>query len=139
MEFITTNTQKKIKIIPATFREQLTLKNEFWNILKDNPDIANIMQDKGNSLETAIKGILLADTSDKFISAVFQCLKGCLYEDIRKIDELLFEDVPELREDYYEIIFECCKVNLTPFFKSLGSAFIKVLDEVTKQENLKQE
>ena len=39
MEFITTNSKKNIKITPATFREQLELKNEFWNVLKQNPEI----------------------------------------------------------------------------------------------------
>lgn len=137
MEFITENAKKKIKIIPATFKEQLNLKNEFWNVLKENPEIANIFKGQGDGLDAAIKGILFADTSDAFISAVFRCLKGCLYEDIRKIDELIFEDIPELREDYYEIIFECCKVNLTPFFKSLNSALSKAFGQ-EQTENHKQ-
>lgn len=127
MEFITTNLKKNIKITPATFREQLELKNEFWNVLKQNPEIANIFKGNGG-LETAIQGILFADTSETFIKAVFKCLSSCLYEGIRKIDEQLFEDLPELREDYYEIIFECCKVNLTPFMKSLSSALLKALE-----------
>lgn len=137
MEFITTNSKKKIKIIPASFEEQLDLKDAFWNVLKDNPDITNIFKEGDNSLESAIRGILFADTSKTFIDKVFECLLSCVYEDTKKIDKNLFEDVPELREDYYEIIFECCKVNLTPFFKSLSSAFLKVLEQ-TQSESPEQ-
>lgn len=138
MEFITTNAKRKIKIVPASFRDQINLKNEFWNVLKANPEIGSLFKEGANSLETAIKGILFADTSDKFIANVFKCLASCIYEDVKKIDELLFEDVPELREDYYEIVFECCKVNLTPFFKSLSSALLKALETIPS-DNPKQE
>lgn len=137
MEFITTNSKKKIKIIPASFEEQLDLKDAFWNVLKENPEITNLFKEGDNSLESAIRGILFADTSKTFIDKVFECLLSCVYEDARKIDKYLFEDVPELREDYYEIIFECCKVNLTPFFKSLSSAFLKVLEQ-TQSESPEQ-
>ena len=137
MEFITTNSKKKIKIIPASFEEQLDLKDAFWNVLKENPEITNLFKEGDNSLESAIRGILFADTSKTFIDKIFECLLSCVYEDARKIDKYLFEDVPELREDYYEIIFECCKVNLTPFFKSLSSAFLKVLEQ-TQSESPEQ-
>ena len=137
MEFITVNSKKKIKIVPASFKEQLELKNEFWNVIKENPEITAVFKEGENSLEGAIKGILFADTSEKFITTVFKCLSSCIYEDARKIDEMLFEDVPELREDYYEIVFECCKANLSPFIKALSSAFLKVLEQ-TQSENQKQ-
>ena len=48
----------------------INLKNEFWNVLKANPEIGNLFKEGANSLETAIKGILFADTSDKFIANV---------------------------------------------------------------------
>lgn len=133
MEFITSNAKKKIKIVPATFREQLELKNEFWKVLQQNPEITSIFKDDNSSFESAIKSILYADTSDGFIAKVFKCLQSCVYEDVKKIDELLFEDVPELREDYYEIVFECCKVNLSPFFKSLVSAFTKLTEQIPSE------
>lgn len=137
MEFITTNSKKKIKIVPASFKDQLELKNAFWGVLKENPDITNIFKEGDNNLDGAIRGILFADTSETFIKQVFVCLESCIYEDAKKVNELLFEDEPDLREDYYEIIFECCKVNLTPFFKSLSSAFLKVFEQ-TQSENQKQ-
>ena len=133
MEFITTNAKKKIKIVPASFKEQLELKNEFWKVLQSNPEITNIFKENDNSFDCAVKAILSADTSDAFIAKVFRCLASCIYEDVKKIDELLFEDVPELREDYYEIIFECCKVNLNPFFKSRASAFTKLTEQMPSE------
>lgn len=38
-----------------------------------------------------------------------------------RVEERLFDDVPEAREDYYMIVFECIKENILPFFKGLLS------------------
>ena len=59
-------------------------------------------------------------TSDKFERIIFKCLQSCTYNGI-KITKQLFDDVPEARQDYYQIIKECIEVNLNPFLKSLTS------------------
>lgn len=59
-------------------------------------------------------------TSDKFERIIFKCLGYCTYNDI-KITKQLFDDMPEARADYYQIIKECVEVNLNPFLKSLTS------------------
>lgn len=89
-----------------------------------------------------IKNTLIGiDTSDEFNDAVFACLKYCTYNNVYKIDEALFDNdqVPEAREDYYEIIYTCIEENLRPFMKSLvatwkthiqNGAFTQVLNTV---------
>lgn len=64
--------------------------------------------------------IFSCETSDEFERVLFDCLKHCTYDSIQ-IKEQLFDDVPEAREDYYIIVFECIKENVLPFFKSLPS------------------
>jgi hypothetical protein len=65
--------------------------------------------------------IIKMDVSEDFNKAVFSCLSACLYNGFHKIDEKFFDDFPEAREDYYEIVAKCCEENLRPFFKSLVS------------------
>jgi hypothetical protein len=59
-------------------------------------------------------------TSEKFDRIIFKCLASCTYNGI-KITKQLFDDMPEARQDYYQIIKECVEINLNPFLKSLTS------------------
>ena len=69
-------------------------------------------------------------TSDKFDRIIFKCLSSCTYNGI-KITKQLFDDVPEARGDYYQIIKECLEVNLNPFIKSLTSQLLTLLPTPT--------
>ena len=133
MEFITSNTNKKIVITPATFQEASELKKETMkcisqaNLLKDL-DFTNFASLDANKIFKAVAELITnIDSSPDFENAVFKCLGRCTCDGI-SVTKQLFDDKPELREDYYEIIFECCKVNLTPFMKSLSSALLKALE-----------
>lgn len=124
-EFLTANGKKKVKIIPANFKQALKLKQEALKCITDNKILDGInlgnTQD-GNVLLSKLVDIISAmDSSESFNNAVFECLSSCIYEDFHKITEQLFDDFPELREDYYEIVTKCVEVNLRPFFKSLSS------------------
>ena len=59
-------------------------------------------------------------TSKEFDTIIFKCLKHCTYNDIA-VTKTLFEDVPDARGDYYQIVKECIEINLAPFMKSLTS------------------
>ena len=98
-------------------------------------DIGEIELDFGgasvSSLLDSIKDLFLnLMTSEKFDKIVFECLKNCTYNGI-KITKQLFDDIPEARADYYQIIKECVEINLAPFLKSLTSQLSTLLPTVT--------
>ena len=127
IEFTTQNTKKSVKIIPASFRDATNLKKEVLKSLKDAGIIQGINLESLKNLEVAdiinsvANLIITMDISESFDSALFACLKVCIYDNKHSITAQLFDDIPELQEDYYEIVSKCCEVNLRPFFKSLTS------------------
>lgn len=140
-EFLTQNGNKKVKIIPASFKQALKLKQEALKCITDKNiskglDL-NSTKD-GNTMLAKIVDIISAiDSSEAFNNAVFDCLSCCTYEEFHKITEQLFDDFPELREDYYEIVAKCVEVNLRPFFKSLSSELktrFKSIDNALEQK-----
>lgn len=125
MEFIAKNSGKKIKIIPASFQKAVNLKKQAFKCLNNTKSLEKIKDLKNielNTLFSEIANLLVeADTSDGFYKAVIDCLGVCICDDTHAITEQYFDDVPALREDYYEIVSKCVEVNLRPFFKSLAS------------------
>lgn len=142
MEFVTQN-GTEINIVTAPTRSVMRLKREVMKHLKNRGIVDNL--DSGNLLNLKLDDVLNLlidiDTSEEFEKAIFECLKVCIYDTNGKklrISEQLFDDIPEAREDYYEIIAKCCEVNLRPFFKSLVSQFL-ILFPTKQNENQKQE
>lgn len=122
---------KRIVINVANFRESAHLKACIAKeLLKQNIDIGNAnslakLKDELNNsvpklLNTAKDLLLSCEVSEDFNTALFNCLQHCTYDSI-PVREQLFDDVPEAREDYYMIVFECIKENILPFFKGLLS------------------
>lgn len=127
MEFITQNTKKEVKIIPASFQDALELKKAVMKCIGEletakSFDLNNLSNiELTGLLDILIAGIINLETSNFFEKAIFKCLEVCTYDKFHAITRQLFDDKPEIREDYYEIISKCAEVNLTPFFKSLVS------------------
>lgn len=129
MEIITQNGQKNIEIKPASFQDAINLKKAVAKCLLDAGVVKNLdlkgldvvsMFDKLGEL------LISAEISTEFEKALFECLKVCYIEEngVRnKITPQLFDEKPELREDYYEIVAKCAEENLRPFFKSLVTEF----------------
>lgn len=140
MDFITQNGQKEVKITPASFAAASNLKKaamqaiDTKNIKIDNLDEIKLSK----FLDLIINSIINLDTSDFFEKAIFECLSVCIYDGFYKITPQLFDDKPEIREDYYEIVTRCAEVNLRPFFKSLVSEF-KTRLQTIKQEDQKSQ
>lgn len=133
-EFKATNTGNKVIINCAKVREVQRLKQVILNEVKKNPLGIKLSSGEGlfekemdfTGVIDFIKDTLISiDTSEEFNEAIFECLKYCTYKTVYKIDEALFdnEEIPEAREDYYEIITACVEENLRPFFKSLISTW----------------
>ena len=125
LEFTAKNSGKKIKIVPASFRNACKLKAEAMKCLKDSGVLSKIKEFSNVNMATLINElaslIISLDTSDGFNSAVFDCLSVCICDNTHALTEQYFNDCPELWEDYYEIVTKCVEVNLRPFFKSLSS------------------
>lgn len=126
-------TGNRIVINCAPIKDVLQLKKVIASEIKKNPlgfklkgdnellvdkeiDLANILEFVKNTL-------LSIDSSDEFDEAIYNCLRVCTYKTTYRIDKDLFDNpqIPEAREDYYEIILSCIEENLRPFLKSLIS------------------
>ena len=127
IEFTTKNGHKEVKINEASWRDASLLKKEALKCLGNTSvlnNVKNLTQLNATVLFGEISKLIIGlDTSIEFENAIMKCLSGCIYDGTHKIDENLFNDIPEAREDYYEIVSKCCEVNLRPFFKSLVSEF----------------
>lgn len=139
MEFVTQNGQKTVEIKEASFKDASELKKAVVKALsKSGIDLSNLEKiGTKNLFQTIFDFVINVDTSDDFDKAVMNCLSNCIYDGFFKISENLFNDKPETREDYYEIVAKCCEVNLRPFFKSLVSE-LKRRYATLKAENQEQ-
>lgn len=126
MDFITTNTQKQVKINPASMKEASALKRAVMKVALQGDILKGVSLSQLNlstsgMLTGLIQGVIGLDVSEEFESALMACLSRCIYDEKYSITTQLFDDKPEIREDYYEIAVKCCEENLRPFFKSLVS------------------
>lgn len=145
-ECTTVNGNAELILNEATFADCLILQSVIMEEAKKlKVDIGEIELDFGGSSVTSlldsIKDLFLnLMTSEKFDRIVFKCLSYCTYNNV-KITKQLFDDVPESRADYYQIIKECVEINLAPFLKSLTSQLSTLLPTVTSdnQESDSQE
>lgn len=84
----------------------------------------------GSKLFQLLKDVYLTlEASDEFNDEIMNCLQYCHYDNIQ-IKEQLFDDKPEAREDYYDMVIGCLEVNLAPFIK-------KVISKFSNQINIK--
>ena len=143
MNFIASN-GKEITINPASFRDACGLKKAVMKSLMDakvleNLDMSDLQDLDVSDIIDKLLGVLMAlETSNDFERAVYDCLRECLYDGFYKITPQLFDDKPETREVYYEIIAKCCEVNLIPFFKSLASEFKARLATIPNESQTQQ-
>lgn len=134
-EFKCENTGNSVIINVAPMEDVQRLKQVILNELKKSPMGIKLTGGENSLFEKEldftgmidfVKNTLIGiDTSEDFQDAIFNCLQYCTYKKVYKIDKELFDrnDVPEAREDYYEIIFACVEENLRPFIKSLISTW----------------
>lgn len=108
-----------IKVLP--FEQAMNLKNIFLKSISDSNLSPN---------EPLVKLYAHIDSLPEFNKVVMNCLERCLY-DGKKITIDTFEPI-EARENYYEIVLELLKVNITPFFKGLASRLQALSEEMAK-------
>lgn len=88
----------------------------------------------GGTLNELLPALINVCSSEAVQDALFNCLVQCTYNS-EKITRDTFENF-EARGDFYEVLIECAKYNLAPFFKNLLSGLKEKLKAVTK--DLKQ-
>lgn len=130
-DFNTQNTGNRVIINPAPYKTVLNLKKVLLKEIKQNSLGLKITGAEDNIFDKSLdftgvidflkNAIIGADISDEVYSAIMECLKNCTYNTTERIDENLFDKMPEAREDYYEIVIACIEENLKPFIKSLAS------------------
>lgn len=129
MDITTQNGNNNITINATSFQNAINLKKAAAKCLLDAQIVKNLDfqgLDIASLIDKLAEVLFSAEMSDSFEKALFECLKDCYIEEKgikNKITQQLFDEKPELREDYYEIVLKCVEVNLRPFFKSLVTEF----------------
>lgn len=131
IDITTQNGQKRLRINCATTKEVKELKRVILKELTKHPLGLKLLGNDREFLDKEvdfsgviefIKNVVISiDTSEEFDSAIYACLSHCTYDSTKAINEQLFDNDENAREDYYEIVFACIEENLKPFIKSLVS------------------
>lgn len=124
VEMVTKN-GAAVVINVAPFRDAMALKNIIGKELVATGGRIDLRSDV-----TAV--MLTIDSSEAVYKALFVCLSRCTYNS-QKIIEATFES-EAAREDYYEVVVECLKANLSPFLKGLLSK-LKELENLFPAKN----
>lgn len=142
MEFIA-NSGAKVKINVAPFGAAMKLKSAIQKKYAETGiEIAGDFKElKLSELDLSIDKIaqlaMALDSSEEIYRALFDCLIRCTYNG-EKITESTFEPV-EAREDYYQIVIECLKVNFTPFLKGLASRLSGIAGSLVKNPDTQKQ
>lgn len=113
-------TRLEIQVAPFSVGTKLykTIANELKTVsIGANLDLAQLGQMDVNDLKGALFQLLGSDALEQ---AVFDCFKYTVYNGEKGVTRATFE-AEDARGDYLPAAWEVIRVNVTPFFKSLGS------------------
>lgn len=146
-DFKATNTGNRVVINSASMADVKRLKLAILTEIRKSPLGIKLVGKTDDILEKEISfdgaidfiknTIIGLDTSEAIDSAVNACLEYCTYKTTYRINEALFDDLKEAREDYYEIVFACIEENLRPFIKSLVSMWKTLAPKLGESQALK--
>ena len=114
MEYKSEETGAKIVINPCSFVEARKLQSTIQKALLGQQ--LNLEQLWSTDLMTVVFAL---DSSEEVIDCLFNCLKKSTYNDLA-IKPEVFDDI-KAREDLYVIFYNCIKLNLYPFLKTILS------------------
>ncbi len=143
MEIITHNGNKTIDIRRAGFQDAINLKKAVAKCLLDAGVVKNLDfqgLELASLFDKIAEVLFTVENSNEVEKALFECLKSCYLEENGvkiKITPQLFDEKPELREDYYEIVAKCAEETLRPFFKSLATEFKTRFNKITSDQQQK--
>jgi hypothetical protein len=115
----------------APWRDAVALKNAIHKEMAQS----NIAIDLNADISVVVKFVFQVDSSESIYDAIMKCLAKGTYNTV-KISEATFED-EKAREDWYDILEGCLKVNYFPFVVGLRSKYnliFKALREISSQK-----
>lgn len=125
-------TVKRLRQVIA--KELLAHKIDIGNP-KTLKDLKKQIGDNISDYVNLVKDVLLGlEVSEEFTDVIYQCMRECTYNKIA-INEQLFDDVQEAREDYDKIVMEVIKINIAPFMKPLTGMFVMQSEETTNSQS----
>lgn len=116
----TTASGARVKMAIAPFQDGMALKNAILSeVARTGIDID--LKDMNLKADIDVSKLMriwaTVDSSQAVNDCLMRCLARCTYNGER-VTLATFED-EKAREDYYEVVLEGLKVNLSPFFKGL--------------------
>lgn len=124
----------KVVINPADFSAAMELKSAVMReISKSDVKVELSALTNQKDLTDIVKLLATLDSSQSVETAVFKCLVRCTHNG-EKITRDTFENV-EARQDYYDIVFNCMKENLSPFAKSLRLWLSTIMQSVSVEKD----
>lgn len=130
MEF-KTQSGATVLLPPAPWRDAVALKNAIHKEMAQS----NIAIDLSADISVVVKFVFQVDSSETIYEAIMKCLSKGTYNTV-KITDATFE-TQGAREDWYDILEACLKVNYFPFAVGLRSKYnliFKALNEVSSQK-----
>lgn len=117
---------RELVVNPASYRDAMDLSKAIGRALRGS-DLSGLPTDMeaqigAEGLQSMISLVMSVSTSDEVERATFKCAERAAWGGT-KITPELFDDEPEARQYFYQIMSEVIKVNVTPFFGGLFSAF----------------
>lgn len=141
----------EVIVTPSTFQNAIDLKRAIANALRENGmhlglDALTVNADDplksdvpSETIDNLIENVLSVSTSPEVHAALFKCCETVVFgKDRLKVDQGFFDDPDhgvERRGYFYPIMMEVIKVNLSPFFRNLGSMFSvfqKMIENIQK-------
>lgn len=119
MSELTVPSGAKVVINVGDFEDTIALKNAIMREASKSGALIGLNLSSDISKLASLAAVV--DSSPEVYVAMWPCLSRCTYNG-EKITKKTFEPV-EARKDYYDIVIECVKVNVTPFFESVLSKF----------------
>ena len=126
----------KVAINAAPFRDVLALKAAIGKSIAASSvtlevDPAKRATEQDFDVAEILKLAALVDSDAAVQECLEKCLARCTYNNEKITLDGTFEP-EEARQDYYEVVTACLKVNLSPFFDALLTKLSPVADMMAK-------
>lgn len=96
---------------------------DLTDLAKSFSSIDNFLQQDAVVIIPLLQKIICElESSKKFTDLMYEMMGSCTINNV-PVTRRLFNDKPELREDYYALKWEVVKYNLAPFLKRISGLF----------------
>lgn len=121
----------KLQIQSPAFKDGKYLLKCFARELKTIGLDVNNLSSEELALSKIFDGALSLISSEEFENAFWVCANTCLYNGER-VNEKLFDDREEAREDFFEIEYKIVEACLKPFLKRLPTLLKSSITKIVR-------